>query len=308
MKSKPLWRRVVRYFGPRATSVSPKIEPGWHRTGLTSGVEGSEEATYRPPIEPWGQMKSMSVSYQFDGSAGRIEPTGSTMVCVLPGETPADAMQRFFDGGGRPEDIPGWGNQRIADAPSIPSQAGILSKRLGIEPPANEMPWPDWRKLEAELDPPPGWSACRFPTWRAGDAPGENAGTCAFVFGITRGDFGIWRSPFTVCFYDDGGMHKGQREDVLAAVTHLPSGLGMGLFADRAAAVADVLIIERLADWRFKEFTIEAYAGMQQARTFAGITVCRDRHAHIGGPDGMPAPIWEQRAETMAAGRPEKLS
>lgn len=241
-----LRRRVARYLGPRATSVSPKFDPD----------AAIDEI-----------LKSLR-------ARGLIPP--STEV-------------------------------RVLQEPRHP----------GLMPPGAEMPWPQWRALESEIAAPEGWSACRFPTWRPGERDGEEAGICAFVFGITRGAFGIWHSPFPVCVTDDDGMFTEQREDVLAAVTHLPSGLGMGIFADRASAVASCNAAVGLGiDWRQIAPTspagqrdwIESVSRLKQARAFAGIDICRNRHAHVGTPEGRQVPIWEQRADAMAAGRPEKLS
>lgn len=259
------------------------LRRAWMRLFGRGATSVSPLFDQKPPGEPWGQMTLMGVSYDFD--APRIEPTP-------PGPWWVDPRQR----GAEPEPI-GSTMVRFVD-------------RQGIEPPGNEMPWPDWRKLERELAAPAGWSACRFPTWRPGDEPGgEQAGLCAFVFGITRGDFGVWCSPFAVCTTDDDGILTDRREDVLAAVTHLPSGLGMGIFADREAAVANVLIVEKLGiDWRAKKQLIEDYARVQQARAFAGITICRGRHAHIGSPEGPRVAIWERTAAAVAEGRPERLS
>lgn len=264
-----LW---ARYFGRPATSVSPQI---------------TEDAIIDRMVD-----------------RGLIEPT---WVRPPPGTPYVDPRQR----GSEPE----------------PIGSTYVRERPGIMPPGLEMPWPEWRQLAREIDPPPGWSACRFATWRPGEHPvridsgavdtrPENAGTCAFVIGIVRGDFGIWRAPFPVCITDEDGMLTNQREEVLAAVTHLPTGLGMGIFTDRDAAIASCTAAEGLGiDWRLlnpndKNDWVRSFSRLRQAREFAGITVCRTRHAHQhhGDVDGPPLSIWEQRAEAMADGRPEKLS
>lgn len=259
-------RLVARYFGPRATSVSPKTRVSVNFEPLF----GNGPFVLPIPFGPWVDPRQRGAD---------PEPIGSTMVRVV--EQPNA----------------GW------------------SKRLGIEPPGATMPWPEWRAQERELDAPAGWSACRFPSWTPNEGlVGEDTGTCAFVFGIVRGDFGIWRSPFPVCITDDDGMLTNQREDVLAAVTHLPSGLGMGLFVDREAAIASCNAADGLGiDWRKlnpndRGSWAHNFSRLRQAREFAGITVCRLRHAHMGSADGPPLPIWEQRVEAALDGRPEKLS
>src|SRR4051812_35703342 len=97
MKIKALARSVMRYFGPAATSVSPKIDP------LPGGVTMTIDPRTFPINRPWVPP--------------RTERTERTV------------------------------------------------RATSIKPPGNEMPWGDWRKLAAELDAPPGWAACRFPTW-----------------------------------------------------------------------------------------------------------------------------------------------
>lgn len=261
-----LRRRWSGYFRPRATSVSPQI---------------SEDAII-----------------------DRMMERGA--VYVRKGESPTDALKRYVLRGGRPEDVPGWNDTRIAHAVQI--ESGAVDERPGIEPPANEMPWPQWRALEAELDAPLGWSACRFPTWKPGTLPGQDQGTCGFVFGITRGAFGIWRTPFPVCVTDDDGMATDKREDVLAAITHLPTGLGMGVFADRAAAIALCHAVESVGDWHTRNVSAAMQIRFHEARSFCGVWPSRTRHAHMGSADGPLLAIWEQRAEDVAAGRPEKLS
>lgn len=247
-----------------------------------SGYFRPRATSVSPPNEPWAKMTLMGVSYNFD--APRIEP-------IPPGPY-IDPRQR----GAEPEPI-GSTMVRIVD-----------NARPGIEPPGNEMPWPQWRALEAELDAPAGWSACRFPTWKPGDQPGQDSGTCGFVFGITRGAFGIWRTPFPVCVVDDDGMLMDKREDVLAAITHLPTGLGMGVFSDRAAAVALCQAVESVGDWHTRSISAAMQIRFHEARSFCGVWPSRTRHAHMGSPDGPPLAIWEQRPEEINAGRPERLS
>lgn len=272
-------RAWARYFGRPATSVSPQI---------------GEDAIIDRMIE-----------------RGLIEPAWVRLEPIPPGTPYVDPRQR----GAEP-------STAFRDGVMLHTSIGereIAAKRPGIIPPGLEMPWPKWRQLARELDPPPGWSACRFATWCAGEpspehANPEDAGTCAFVLGIVRGDFGIWRSPFPVCHVGDDGMLIEQCEDTLAAVTHLRTGLGMGVFADRDAAIASCTAAEGLGiNWRTldpnnKGEWMRSFSRLRQAREFAGLTVCRTRHAHHGSSDGPPLSIWEQSTDAMSAGRPEKLS
>lgn len=233
-------------------------------------------------------------------------PATSVSPQILPQDVMDELIRRMVSGG--------TAVVKVVTPEEMHATGPAAAPRPGIEPPGLEMPWPQWCKLEAELDAPAGWSACRFATRRPDEKGGGDV--CTFVFGIVRNDFGIWLSPFPVCEMDDG-IYLGQRDDILAAVTHLPSGLGMGVFADQPSAIASCDLADGLGiDWRTlnplkpddRSSWIDSINRLKKAREFAGITICSNRHTHMGSPDGPHLAIWQQRAEDIAVGRPEKLS
>lgn len=147
----------------------------------------------------------------------------------------------------------------------------------------------------------PGWAFCRFANRIGPDQ-------AAFVFGIVRGSFGIWRQPFAVCDEDDGQSTK-----VLSCITHLPSGLGIGIFADRetavqAAEVADVACPtwatadpdHGLPAWN------EALGRTMTAWRHLGVAPAHGAHCHDQG--GGIYRIFTHSPASMMEGRPEKLS
>lgn len=280
MKFEALRRLVVRYFGPRATSVSPDLKL------IPPGVPylGPHE---KPPIGV-----NMTVTWGSYGGHGGGGPTSWSA-----------------GGAGRIGEDPLAASMERAREKLAPFKAQHSEDRPGIEPPGNYMPWDQWRALAAGLDAPPGWSACRFPTWRPGDNGGE---VCAFVFGIVRRDFGIWQQAMEVCRTDVDGQVVGRANEVLSMVTHLPSGLGMGVFADRASALISCDAHDSTGvDWRAvspadRVSWGNVYAKLIPALAFVGIAVCDDRHAHDAA--GRDFTVWQQRAERVFAGKPEKAS
>lgn len=176
---------------------------------------------------------------------------------------------------------------------------------------------PPQHPLAPEREPPPldwdRWSTMQRQTFRRGwsfaryavkSPPPENRMAC--VFGIVRGAWGICTMNFYVC---------GNGYDVLNAITHLPSGMGCGLFTDQESAATACEIAERLSDdWEALDpyadgaGTTEAIRRLQSAWTAAGLTKCAT-HAHsTADTNTSPIPIWFQDYSTMIMGRPEKLS
>lgn len=165
-----------------------------------------------------------------------------------------------------------------------------------INPPP--LDWDVWTRMARE-NQRRGWSFCRYA------ARGPTGLAC--LFGIVRGPWGIAKMDFWIC--GPGAW------DTLHSVTHLPSGVGFGLFTDQESAAVACDIAARLAD-DFEAidlaadpaFTREAVARMHTAWTAAGITPCAT-HAHASADHNSPAlPIWFQDYNTIVMGRPEKLS
>lgn len=197
--------------------------------------------------------------------------------------------------------IPADAEVRVHHGP-LPA-AGVQAPRPGLKPPpdpaAEGWSWAAWKR-ELDAVAMPGWAVCRFAN-RIGP---DNA---AFVFGIVRGSFGIWRQPFNVC-----AAGTDSTEHILTCVTHLRSGLGVGIFADREVAVAAAEIADRVCpawetldpDDRMKWNEVHARTGA----AWSGIGVRHSEDSHCHDAAGGTYAIYTRSPESVMAGRPEKLS
>lgn len=126
----------------------------------------------------------------------------------------------------------------IADqqqADMLPDHPGFAA--LGLAPPPLDSeaivpvlmagPWRLWSEWMADLQAPLGWAPCRFAV-RAGDMIQP-------VYGMVRGDFGVYSAMFRLCG-EAAGPFDGQNKP-LALLAHLPSGLNVGVFVRREVAV-----------------------------------------------------------------------
>lgn len=123
------------------------------------------------------------------------------------------------------------------DDPDGPVQASFVSMPLDGEatvPVVMAGSWSAWAGWMAGLDAPLGWSPCRFAV-RAGDMIQP-------VYGMVRGDFGVYSAMFRLCG-EAAGPFEGQHKP-LAVLVHLPSGLNVGMFTRRevAAEAADLAL------------------------------------------------------------------
>lgn len=162
----------------------------------------------------------------------------------------------------------------------------------------NDMKWPDWQKWMTAINAPPGWSPCRF-----GARWGEN--TVGQMFGIVRGDFGVYERPFYVCH----PIHGQQR---LAPLIHLPTGTGVGVFMSPAMAVEAgelALALGGIA-WRTAidpdkpETWADIRERLRAAWSAAGLHVA-PFHAHDESQED-EITIWMSTATSKAAGKPSK--
>jgi len=215
---------------------------------------------------------------------------GGSGPMIFPKDSPEGRalMERF--GGGSP----------AAD----PVQEAVAN--LGSDTAGNVLDWSIWDKerkvLVADL---PGWSPCRF-YHRVGI--NEACG----IFGAVKGDFGIWRMPFNICDYDADETDEPRK--VLPSLTHLPTGLDFGLFADVMAA-REASEAALMLDWSSMppaspdEAARHAWATrlmqLRQTWGFNGLHMEERRHAHDPNGDGDTIPIFAKRA---VESKPEKLS
>lgn len=184
----------------------------------------------------------------------------------------------------------------------------------GIRPPsdvgADGWSWEAWSKEQRALAFP-GWAPCRF-AHRC--SPLVGADTARFVFGITQGPFGIWKQNFDVCSTDDEGEY--QREKlILACLTHLPTGMGLGIFrhVGDAAMAADTMIrtSPQLADAAYDNAPGSPWSTLIERAVMAwkaiGIQPSFNSHAHDLSTGSGPHFIMAL-GDNLEAGKPEKLS
>jgi hypothetical protein len=202
----------------------------------------------------------------------------------------------------------GPGGQMIPDRPGMTE-----TWRPGSKPPSDPqtdgMTWSVWHKTMGELAYP-GWSPCRFVNRQGTDAAG-------FVFGVTKGDYGIWECPFYTC--DEADEERDGTEQILACLTYLPTGFGLGIFANRDTANEGAEIAAAMGGWDqlpYDDNTTpsvialwkEHIARMHQNWEFHGIDWDTTRHAHQQGPHSVSMGIWTKTAANLIAGKPEKAS
>lgn len=183
----------------------------------------------------------------------------------------------------------------------------------GIQPTGEHpsaMAWKEWLSTMKHMEPPAGWSPCRFGTrlWNP-----DGTDRAEFVYGVVRACFGIFTRPLPVCDEDDDEAH----EAIIANLTHLPTGVGLAMFCDRATACAAVDTIlslqlgiawETIGDLETDHHAWDlAYHKAIKAISFNGFAIEARRHAHAGA--GGPAiNIWARPASAVLEGMPEKLS
>lgn len=173
---------------------------------------------------------------------------------------------------------------------------------IGIKPPPDPAVegW-TWEKWKAEFDANEldGWGFCRF-----ANRTGPN--NVQFVFGWVSGPFGVWEQPFQC--YDDT---RGNGQHVLACLTHLPSGLGFGMFETRELAALAAEAIEVMCDWRDIEPDDQArwrFVNEEVGKMWVkhGIVPNPGAHAHL---EDRTAVIWHHNPDAVPAEvNPEKLS
>lgn len=174
----------------------------------------------------------------------------------------------------------------------------------GIEPPADETDGKTWAWWIAQRgDLIPGWTFCRF-----GNLLGEDK--LAMVYGYVRGSFGIWSKPFGICKTVDDDLVKSV--ELLVSITHIPSGQGIGVFADREVAIEAAELAERVSSAWATETDITPALNVAVERTraawdYAGFVPCINAHAH-DRPGDPALHIIGRSLESISEGKPERLS
>lgn len=170
--------------------------------------------------------------------------------------------------------------------------------------------WDEWAQFMSEVAAP-GWSPCQIGT-RGADGDGN---TIRFVYGIARGPLGLHKSGFIVCDEED------PKPGILTSMTHIPTGIGLGLYIDSAVALeaADLVFDPRhlgyanrwdslpktQLDYDDKQQALAWRAHMdwfQETLRFNGIIEDGVRHVHT--PEWVD--IWIKDPAAIAAGKPSR--
>jgi hypothetical protein len=182
-----------------------------------------------------------------------------------------------------------------------PSALHTITIKPPADPAADGWTWEAWDREQRSLTLE-GWSPCRF-AYRGGDR-------AVFVFGVVRGQFGLWRKPLAICRMNADGTIS-QETDILTCATHLRSGQGMGVFEKiETAAMACDIAGKAFQRWgeivgRDGPLWDEAERRVLPAWYELGIVTCTNVHCHEG--DSRYA-IYGMSTESVMAGKPEKLS
>lgn len=224
-----------------------------------------------------------------------VERLRNSLLSQLEGAGMIPPGMELVEVGG--EDIPGVG---------IAKQMMLKPKRPGVKPPDDdEWTWQKWQATMKDLKVD-GWSPCRFVN-RLGHE------TMSFVFGLTRGDFGIWQAPMPCCVEAlDEADAKSHEHIILTSVTYLPNGIGIALFDSKESAVRAVeLAAPILAGVDFeRDDHDKAWPALREKLhetwRFHGIVEDEDAHAHTDAM-GTTAPIW-RLVDTTDEPTPKVLS
>lgn len=310
-------RALVRYFKRPATSVPPQSGPNALPRDLDAPVHKTPIPQVSFPDRPTGPTKPatfddlMASLRGFNAEApdfmDRLRQHESTNRPAI-----ADEVERRLAALDIPDDadedtIADMAREALADMPNVHIGGVMRASKITdalrgpdlttINDPDN-MTWSEWQSFMKTVNAPAGWSTCRFGA-RWGDE------TCGMMFGITRGDFGIYTKEFYVC----SPVHEGK---VLAALIHLPTGTGVGVFltAEQAIEAAELAMALGGVNWRTSidptrpDTWSDIRVRMGQAWEASGLHVA-PFHAHDHGTDGEIA-IWMSTNATRQAGKPEK--
>lgn len=228
-----------------------------------------------------------------------------------------DRLRRFLAVKPEPVRVHGTGHSQVivGSKPELDEfLRRLVAHDAGIKPPDDPSTegwsWAAW-SMEMQSLAFPGWSPCRF---AHRTTPSDGPDQARFVFGLTRGPFGLWEQPFIVCGQDDDG-DLAQERTTLTCLTHLPTGMGLGIFngKDSAALAADTAM-RACPNWPTVDFATEPGSPwvvtvdrIRHAWTSLGIIASENAHAHDPSSGGGPYAIMGL-ASNLEAQKPEKLS
>lgn len=309
MKLKSIGAALVRYFGAADTSVPPKIV----RKRLPLGLTEDEFVAHMTRFADQNSVDRALAAETYGNPVDLPNPLGAK---ILDGPHPWNEGNPLPSMVLSDEDtvairahIERITGKKVAaifarPASALPQLEPELTK--GIKPP-DPMPWETWQAMMAG-ERLPGWSPCMV-------GNRSNHGRARFVYGLARDQIGMYRMPFDCCLQNEDHTESSMGEKVLSALTHLPTGYGMGVFETQAdAALATDLMLPVVKDW--PALTPDDAHGpngfmtwllpIQTAWTFGGLAPADDYHAHDNGSG--PLTVWKRTEATANHGRPEKLS
>lgn len=198
------------------------------------------------------------------------------------------------------------------EAASVPRET--LERDVGIKPPLDAggdgWTWERWSATLADLSAA-GWSPCRL---AHRSSPRDQPEKAVFVYGVVRGAFGMWQQSFDVYTSVDGDVPEKGR-DALTVVTHLRSGLGMGIFGVTSDAAQAASIAEQVCpDWPSIDYDSnrQTFANAMQRTLDAwrafGIHPAANAQAFDPSTSSGPYFIMGLSLESAAEGKPEKPS
>lgn len=270
----PIRRALVRYFSPADTQAPPK----------NSQAANPQLAALIEQLQGFNEQARVMLSGQKLADAALTADPNALGNPVSPDDIKDSLLAQIK------EQFP-FANVTVIDRrrPEPDQDAD----RPGIKPP-DPMPFDMWRKMIDEMDLQPGWSPCMIGNRRGVE------GRAAFVYGMARGLCGIYSMPFEVCNCDDD-EDDDRQERILAALTHLPTGISLGVFENTKVAMmaADLLFSvashERLMNMDPDEaFGPNGFMSMlkpiQTAWEFGSIRPSEKMHAHDGHSPALA--IW----------------
>lgn len=164
--------------------------------------------------------------------------------------------------------------------------------------------WDQINQTRAQLGEHPRWSMCKYPIRTRSSDYG------LWMIGLVRDQFGVHNAPFHAC-------HPIHDDVVLTSLTHLPTGKGIGLFADHDAAIlaGDILASLTGLDWSRLDvddpgaWEADMVSRVHAAWNAAGIGLA-DFHAHSYDRKGNVSDdelIVHQASQTASKPQKEKL-
>lgn len=195
-------------------------------------------------------------------------------------------------------------------AKRLASQIAAREAPAASEQPDVDAPKWSWQEYVSNRDKAgvhPGWAFCRFANRAYGNLD-RNTEIASFVFGFVRGAFGVWSRHMDVCAVNDGGEHESAQQ-LLTTITHLPSGYGVGVFAELNVAMEAAELAERVYPWATDDvMNPEGRDRTSQAWAGVGIMISTNAHAHSPESPLITLPIYGRSEASVLAGKPEKLS